>query len=156
MIREYKAKNGLAEKAIDMVNDWSFTVVVYVREHSSCCSMVWVLGVLEVYKGGVPPRVQGWLEKLKQDLSPGAVWNLKNAGRSLGQMILNAVLPWTNDSKSGPTRCTGCLPASTSKCRGLYNNGTTRRCMPFQDDTGRNASNLTLTFQSQCTTTAEI
>jgi len=29
-----------------------------VRELSICCSMVRDLGVLEVYKGGVPPRVQ--------------------------------------------------------------------------------------------------
>jgi len=30
-------------------------------------------------------------------------------------------------SESDPTRCTGCLPASTSRRRQLCNNGTTRR-----------------------------
>ena len=45
---------------------------------------------------------------------------------------------WTNYYKSGPTRCAGCLPACTSRCRESCNSSTTtRHYMPFRGDTHR-------------------
>ena len=36
---------------------------------------------------------------------------------------------WTNDAKSDPTRHTGCMPASTSRRRQLWKNGTTSKAL---------------------------
>jgi len=47
---------------------------------------------------------------------------------------------WTNDSKSDPTRYTECMPASTSRRRQSWKNGTTRHVTPFKRDTDRNDS----------------
>jgi len=57
--------------------------------------------------------------------------------------------------RSNSTRCSGYSHASTSKFRQPCNNDTNGTMDSFEEK-DENDSNLALTFQSQCTTAAEI
>jgi len=83
------------------------------------------------------------VQKARWPAPPAKMWHLSYAVRlQPSHHTLNYIQKvkccWPDGCESSPTKCTGCLPASTpSRRRQSCNNGATRRCTSFCWDTDK-------------------